>query len=163
VYGYARRRGLQDADAADLTQDVLQAVAAGMGRFRYDPDRGTFRGWLFTLVRHQLCRWATARRNQYEPTGDAGMEALPAPKPEEENFWEQEFERQLLAKAVEQVRGRFQEGTWQAFWRTARLGQKAQNVARALGMSVAAVYMAKSRVLAEVKKQIQQLQELHGE
>src|SRR3974390_3350427 len=55
VYGYARKQGLQDADAADLSQEVLGAVAGAVGRLEYDPSRGAFRNWLFTLVRHRLC------------------------------------------------------------------------------------------------------------
>src|SRR5438552_1369435 len=51
VYGFARRRGLQDADAADLMQDVLRAVSGAAGRLDYDPAKGTFRSWLFTVTR----------------------------------------------------------------------------------------------------------------
>src|SRR3954452_4030470 len=54
VYGYDRKQGLQDADAADLMQTVLQAVSAAAGRWQFDPRRGTFRGWLFTIVRNKL-------------------------------------------------------------------------------------------------------------
>ena len=54
IYGYARKRGLQDADAADLTQACLRQVALGVGSLEYDPRRGTFRGWLFTIVRNRL-------------------------------------------------------------------------------------------------------------
>jgi len=165
VYHYAHRRGLQDADAADLTQDVLKAVAAGMEHFRYDPGRGTFRGWLFTLVRHQLHHWGASRRYRSSGSGETGIQALldelPAPPPEEESQWEEEFQRRLLNQSVELAREKFQETTWQAFWRTARLGQRSQDVARELGLSVAAVYMAKSRVLTEIRKQIQRLRELH--
>ena len=56
IYGYARKRGLQDADAADVTQDVLAVVARSVRRLDYDPAKGSFRGWLFTVVRHQLAR-----------------------------------------------------------------------------------------------------------
>jgi RNA polymerase sigma-70 factor (ECF subfamily) len=161
VYHYAHRRGLQDADAADVTQDVLQAVASAMEHFRYDPERGTFRGWLFTLVRHQLHHWGTSRRQRPSKSVDVGIRELPAPVAEEESQWEQEFKRRLMSQAVALAREKFRETTWQAFWQTARLGHRSQDVARDLGMSVAAVYMAKSRVLTEIKKQIQRLQELH--
>ena len=53
VYDYGRRHGLQDADAADLTQEVLRAVAWSAGEFRYDPSRGMFRSWLFTVAHYQ--------------------------------------------------------------------------------------------------------------
>ena len=54
IHGYARRHGFQDADAADLTQELLRGVAAAAGRLEYDPRRGSFRGWLFTVVRNDL-------------------------------------------------------------------------------------------------------------
>src|SRR5271155_3369519 len=54
IYGYLRKRGLQDADAADLTQTCLRQVATHVGRLEHDPRRGTFRGWLFTIVRNRL-------------------------------------------------------------------------------------------------------------
>src|SRR5947208_6425875 len=70
VYGFARKHGLQDADAADLTQEVLQAVSGGIRRFDYDPRRGSFRGWLFTVVRNKLCDSAAARERPGRGTGD---------------------------------------------------------------------------------------------
>src|SRR5438067_13664602 len=62
VFGYARKAGLQDADAADLSQDVLGAVAGAVQRLEYDPRRGAFRGWLFTIVRRRLSKWRRAAR-----------------------------------------------------------------------------------------------------
>src|SRR5712664_284376 len=60
VYGYVRKQGLQDADAADLCQEVLTAVAGAVGRLEYDPQRGAFRNWLFTIVRRRLADWRAA-------------------------------------------------------------------------------------------------------
>src|SRR5215472_3471826 len=54
IYRFVRRRGLQDADAADVTQEVLRVVAAKAGRLEYDPTRGSFRAWLFTVTRNTL-------------------------------------------------------------------------------------------------------------
>src|SRR5437667_2293010 len=70
VYGFARKHGLQDADAADLTQDVLRAVAGAVGRLEYDPQRGSFRGWLFTIVRNQLRNFRSARARHEQGRGD---------------------------------------------------------------------------------------------
>jgi RNA polymerase sigma-70 factor (ECF subfamily) len=163
IYGFARKRGLQDADAADLTQDVLRTVARTAGRLDYDPQRGSFRGWLFTVVRHKVQNFLASRKRQCQGSGDTGVQArleeLAAPESEEAALWNQEYERQLMARAVEQVRGCFHDSSWQAFWQTAMEGKKARDVAAALGTTVAAVYMAKSRVTAQLKQQIRQLQE----
>jgi RNA polymerase sigma-70 factor (ECF subfamily) len=162
VYAFARRRGLQDADAADLTQDVLQAVAGASKRLAYDPRRGTFRSWLYTVARNKLHNFLVARRRHAHIDGDPAsqelLDELPAPDPQEADQWEQEYERRLFDWAAEQVRGHFHEMTWQAFWRTAVEGQSAGETAAALGLSVGAVYIAKSRVLARLREQIQQLQ-----
>src|SRR6516162_4441795 len=64
VYKFVRRRGLQDADAADLTQDVLRAVAGARQRLRYDPDRGTFRSWLFTVARNKLATFLARQQRR---------------------------------------------------------------------------------------------------
>src|SRR4051812_17760194 len=83
VYGYVRKQGLQDADAADLGQEVLGTVATAVGRLEYDPRRGSFRNWLFTLVRRKLINWRAARRNGLRGSGDTAMhqflEQWPAP------------------------------------------------------------------------------------
>src|ERR1700722_411782 len=70
VYGYLRKQGLQDADAADLSQDVLGAVAGAVGRLDYDPARGSFHNWLFTVVRRKVLNWRAAGKNRAQGSGD---------------------------------------------------------------------------------------------
>src|SRR5262249_1364589 len=146
VYGHARKCGLQDADAADLTQDVLKAVAGGVHRLDYDPRRGSFRGWLFTIVRNKLRNFIEAKGRQIQGRGGPGASTLPegqaAP---EQDQWEADDRRQLFAWAVERIRPEFQEKTWQAFWMTAVEGKSGKEVAAKLAMTVAAVYLAKGR------------------
>jgi RNA polymerase sigma-70 factor (ECF subfamily) len=160
VYGYARKQGLQDADAADLCQDVLTAVAGAIGRLEYDPARGAFRNWLFTVVRRRLATWrrAARRRPANDPALQQALELQPAP-PAEEEAWEAEWEEQLFAWACAQVRPHVTDVTWQAFWRTAIEEQPGKQVATDLGLSLAAVYRARSRVLARLKEQVQSAQE----
>ncbi|HMF12294.1 MAG TPA: sigma-70 family RNA polymerase sigma factor [Gemmataceae bacterium] len=155
VYKFARRRGLQDADAADLTQDVLQAVAGASKRLVYDPERGTFRAWLYTVARNKLRNFLLARQRRRDD-GDPGLldEQLAR---EEEELWEREYEQRLFDWATEQVRGHFQESTWRAFWMTAVENRGAADVAAELGLSVGAVYIAKSRVLARLREEIQRI------
>src|SRR5690349_20237439 len=64
IYRFGRRHRLQDADSADLTQEVLRGISASVGRFDYDPRRGTFRGWLFTLAQRKLYDLLARRRRQ---------------------------------------------------------------------------------------------------
>lgn len=161
VYRFLRRRGLQDADAADLTQEVLRAVASAIERFDYDPRRGTFRGWLYTVARHKLHTFLKRRQRQRCHTEEIEAERLlEEPAPDEESaLWEQEYRQRLFDWAAEQVRCHFQVATWQAFWRTAVEGQSPQQAAAALGLSVGAVYIARSRVLARLKEEVQLLEE----
>ena len=159
VYGFARKHGLQDADAADVTQDVLRSVATAAKKLEYDPERGSFRGWLFTVVRNRLRDFWASQARQCQGSGDPEMnrrlQELPAP--EENQEWEQEYEQQLFHWAATQVRADFQDSTWQAFWQTAVEGKSGKAVAKALGMTVAAVYLAKARVITRLKEQIQQV------
>jgi RNA polymerase sigma-70 factor (ECF subfamily) len=161
VYRYARRHRLQDADAADLTQEVLGAVARSAARLNYDPARGTFRGWLFRVVRNELADFGTARRRNRPGSGDTAVKRLleeqPAPSEDELAVWEREYERQLFARACEQVRRDFQESTWQAFWLTAIQGKSGKDVAGVLGLTTAAVYLAKRRVTERLRQQIEYL------
>jgi len=158
VFGYARKRGLQGADAADLTQIVLGQVVQQIGRFDYQPERGSFRGWLFTIVRRRLCDWRAQQNGPQRAAGVAQglLEAQPAPAEEESAAWEREVRLNLLAWAGEQVRPSVQETTWQAFWQTAVEGKSGKETAAALGISVAAVYLAKSRVMARLRQEVQQ-------
>jgi RNA polymerase sigma-70 factor (ECF subfamily) len=155
VYGFARKQGWQDADAADLTQDVLRSVAAAISHVDYDPRRGSFRGWLFTVVRNKLRDFAAAQGRVVHGTGDTAAHQVLAEQPDratdELAEWETDYERQLFAWAAERVRGEVQESTWQAFWQTAVEGRSGQDVAAGLNISVAAVYLAKSRVMARLK------------
>jgi RNA polymerase sigma-70 factor (ECF subfamily) len=162
LYGYLRQRGLQDADAADLTQACLRQVAAHVGSLEYDSRRGSFRGWLFTIVRNQLRDFRKRARHQTVGNGDSRiqevLESQAALEPEEEG-WEREHRRGLLAWAAEQVRPQVQESTWRAFWQTAVEGKPAGEVARALGLTPARVYLAKSRVMARLRALVLEVQE----
>jgi RNA polymerase sigma-70 factor (ECF subfamily) len=160
VFGFARKHGLQEADAADLTQVVLQAVSKGIRRLDYDPRRGTFRGWLFTVVRNKLRNFLAAQNRPGRGTGDPDaqqrLQEVPAREEDQTAWWEQEYKRRVFAWAAEQVRGAFRESTWRAFWLTAVEGKTGPEAARALRMSVAAVYLAKGRVMARLKEIIRE-------
>jgi RNA polymerase sigma-70 factor (ECF subfamily) len=162
IYQFARKQGLQDADAADLTQIVLQAVIDAMKRLDYDPGRGSFRSWLYRVVRNQLSKFRTQQRKSPRGSGDSAtqriLDELPDDDPGTIELWDREYERRLFLWAGERVRSRCDAASWQAFWRTAVEGLAAQEVARSLGMSVGAVYTARSRIVDRIRKEIRQAQ-----
>ena len=161
VYGFARKRGLQDADASDLMQEVLRSVSGAVNRLDYDPRRGTFRGWLFTVTRNKLYSFLNGQKRRVRGSGDSGAQERLEEEaaPEESAEWDREYERQIAASAMERIRGEFQDTTWRAFWMTAVEAKSPREVAAALNLSPGAVYVAKSRVLARLRQEVQQMQE----
>jgi RNA polymerase sigma factor (sigma-70 family) len=158
IYRLARRKGLQDADAQDICQEVFRAVARAIERF--EPGRGSFRGWLSQITRNLLINFLT-RDRQPRGTGATSMqellEAHPANDPGATALFEAEYERRVFRLAAEEIRPEFTPATWQAFWLTSVEEQTSAAVADTLGLSVGAVYVARSRVLARLKKRIEQL------
>jgi RNA polymerase sigma factor (sigma-70 family) len=132
VYGYARKQGLQDADAADLSQEVLCPVAGAIGRLEYDPGRGAFRNWLFTIVRRKLLNWRAAQGVGTRGSGDSEVRKLLEQSPAADTAeaeWELEWQRRLFAWACEQLRPEVSDHTWRAFWLTAIDGRPGTEVA----------------------------------
>jgi RNA polymerase sigma-70 factor (ECF subfamily) len=160
VYGWVRRRGLQDADAADVTQEVFQRVSRAIQTLDYDPRRGSFRGWLFTLTRYTLHNFLARQKQPERGTGDRDVRALLETLPDrsdDEAIWDRDYERHVFTWAVKRVRPQFQESSWRAFWEIAMEGKAGERVARELGMTVGAVYVAKCRVQARLRAEIQSL------
>jgi RNA polymerase sigma-70 factor (ECF subfamily) len=160
VYGFARKRGLQDADAADLMQDVMRSVSTAIGRLEYDRKQGTFRGWLFTITRNKVFNFLSARKIRPLATGDTGTQRMLSSHPDGEeglDAWETEYQRRLAALAMERVKVEFQENTWRAFWLTSVDGVAVADVARQIGLSAGAIYVAKSRVLARLRDEVESI------
>ena len=159
VYRLARRKGLQDADARDLCQEVFRAVAGAIDR--WDPDRGSFRGWLSRITRNLLVNFLTRPRHQRLGSGTTSvqelLESAVAPDPSATALFEAEYRMRLFRWAADEVEDEFAPTTWRAFWLTAVEGRPPAAVAAELGLSVGAVYIARSRVLARLKKRIERL------
>src|SRR5262245_27757872 len=122
IHAYGLHRGLQDADAADLAQDVLRCIARSAPDFQYDPAKGSFRGWLLTVTRNELPKMGSRKTRQADGTGDTEVRQLLEQQPDpagDEDYWDREYQWNLFQWAAERVRGEFRESTWQAFWRTA--------------------------------------------
>jgi len=160
VYGLARSKGLQHADASDLAQDVFRAVAGAIDRWDPDPARGSFRSWLSRIARNLTINLLTSQGRHPRGSGDADMkrflEQQPAPGSEESARFDAEFEQRVFTWAAEQVRPEFSDKIWLAFWRTGVEGRAVEEVARELGVKAGTVYHYKCRVLARLREKVQQ-------
>ena len=157
LHGYALKNGLQDADAADLAQDVLMQVVRSAAGFEYDRSRGTFRGWLLTVARNAIRKAGVRRHKQAAGTGDSHVQGLLAEQPErggDDAEWDREYRWNLFQWAARRVQVEFREATWNAFWRTVVEGKSIDVVAAELGVSSGAIYVARSRAMARIRQEI---------
>jgi RNA polymerase sigma-70 factor (ECF subfamily) len=155
IYSWCRRAGLQDQDAADLTQDVFVTLLQVLPRFAYDRHK-SFRRWLQTIT---LNKWRNARRqqsHQAQPGHAADLDGLAATS-ELEACWEAEYQQHLAARALRVMQADFQETTWRACWEVVVGRRTPAAVAADLGLTVAAVYAAKFRVLGRLRQELQGL------
>jgi RNA polymerase sigma factor (sigma-70 family) len=161
IYRVARQSGLQDADASLVTQDVLVTVARTIHRFEYNRKSGSFRGWLKVVTRSRLNDFLRAQGREVQGTGDTGMLHVIDEQPDasQPDIWEREFRRTLFEWAVDRIRCDFEDTTWQAFWQTSVGDRKTNDVAEELGLSVGAVYIARSRVLARLRQEVLDVEE----
>jgi RNA polymerase sigma-70 factor (ECF subfamily) len=156
IFRFACSRGLQPADAEDVTQRVLAAVVEKMPSWEAGPVKGRFGAWLFHVTRNLAAK--TWNDRAYGPVTTGGSDAVIdlAEIPEQEQtLFETEWRKALFHWAAERVRHQIQASTWQAFWATAVECRAATVVANELSMSVASVYAAKCRTLARIRDEIE--------
>ncbi|MFK7765684.1 MAG: RNA polymerase sigma factor [Mariniblastus sp.] len=156
LYRFCRARGLQDADAKDVLQNVLEAVLKRVPTWDHDAS-GSFRGWLFRVARNISVDAIDHRAKKATGTGDSQIARLlsevPNPQTAETTF-EFEYQSSLFDWASKRVKSEVREVTWLSFCLTAIDGQKAEHVAEKLGVSVGSVYTAKCRVVARIRAMI---------
>jgi len=158
----ARRRGLQHADARELVQEVLVAVAGAIERFDPDQSKGSFRGWLATITRNLMINLLKREGRHARGTGDSEFARLmneqPDPAGGNTACFDLEYRRRLFEFAAEYVQDQVEAVTWQAFWKTSVEQQPLIDVCEELGISRGAIYVARSRVMAKLRQQIEKLE-----
>lgn len=161
LYRYARTKGLQDADAADLVQEVFESVSRHVERFEPRFRKRSFRRWFFRIAYSKFCDLVQRRRRQPKAYGDMTEreEDVLAEGLDESSLWEIERRKEVFEAAAREIRPMFQESTWKAFWATAVEGKNPQSVADSLQLSIGAVYIAKSRVMAKLKQRVRELEQ----
>jgi RNA polymerase sigma-70 factor (ECF subfamily) len=163
VYHWCRPFSLQEADLADIVQEVFKAVAANIALFRKEKASDTFRGWLRTITRNKAHDFL--RRRGREPTGAGGTDAqwrltqIAQPDPREKDCDDQQVQGGFYRRVLELIRQEFEERTWQAFWKTTVEGQSARDAGAELSMTSGAVRVAKCRVLQRLRLELRDLGE----
>ena len=154
LFADCRRRGLADADAEDVTQEVFSRVVRAIHAFEYRPEIGRFRDWLGTIVRNEVRRFFAKNRKQALSDSET-LDDLAAPDP----GWNELFQQHVLAEALRECQPRFEPQTWQAFERVWVQNIPAADVAAAMHLSLDNVYLAKSRVLKRLVETVKILSE----
>lgn len=151
IFRFLTRRGLQEADAGDVTQNVLLEVAKGIQKFEYKPEQGKFRNWLATISRRQLNRFWNKK-------------SVPTIEPEEMGInqqsdaqWIDAWQSELLRSALQRVQKSVNETTWRAFEMTWIQNEPAAQTSQSLEMPIDLVYSAKARVLKRVEEEVRML------
>jgi len=140
-----------EQDALDLTQDLFLLLVQKLPEFEYRPGR-SFRGWLRTLLLH---RWCDLYRDEPVPDTltDKDIEQLLLPDHAEE-LSDAEYRQYLVGRALQLMQSDYDPATWQACWQVVCLGRKAPEVASELGLTLPAVYLAKSRILRRLRQEL---------
>jgi RNA polymerase sigma-70 factor, ECF subfamily len=153
LYLWVRRLKLDPDDAEDLVQDVFATLVDKLPEFTYDPSR-RFRGWLWTVAINKLRE--RRRQRTLISAGPAKTDLLEG----EDNvaeFTEEEYRRFITDRALKLMQTDFEPASWRAFWEHVPNGRTAADVATELGMSIGAVYAAKTRILARLRTELQGL------
>jgi RNA polymerase sigma-70 factor (ECF subfamily) len=151
LFYWARRLGLQDQDAADLVQDVLIVLVRKLPEFQYQPGR-SFRGWMRTVL---MNKWRDRRPPEEPVPMDSNMH--PQAPADNDPLEEREYRLYVIGRAMRLMVTEFEPATWQACWDTVMGGRPPAEVAAELGLTVNAVYLAKSRVLGRLRQELEGL------
>lgn len=150
IYDWCRQWKLQEADARDVTQVVLLKLVSRLRTFEYDP-RHSFRKWLWTVAHNA---WLDFRADaKFSSVHSGPLEAI-ASRDDLLSRLDAEFDAELLAEAEARVQLRVEPRTWEAFRLTAVEGLRGAEAALRLGMTPAAVFRAKGKVLKMLSEEV---------
>lgn len=149
LFTWASRLGLQESDAADLVQDVFLQLVRVLPGFQYDQHK-SFRRWLRTIL---LNKWRDRpRRPNAAPLDEQQIAAQFQDVPDE--VAEREYRQYLTGRALQLLRDEYPANTWKAFWEYVVQDRPGGEVAREMGLTVNALYLVKSRILARLRQEL---------
>jgi len=156
----ARIKGMQDADADDLAQQVLLAVSHAVERWKPDASRGRFRTWLHTVANNAILN-ALTRGIRDRAAADESIDDLLQQCPDRDgpdsDLLRTEYRREIFSRAAQQIRTEFTDETWNSFWLTAVDGVDVDVAAVQLGRTRGSVYASRSRVMKRLKQKVEEL------
>jgi RNA polymerase sigma-70 factor (ECF subfamily) len=161
IHAWLSRYHVQASDADDLTQEVLAVLVRELPRFEHSGQAGSFRAWLRTIAANRMRSFWRAGRCRPAAMGDSNfaqmIEQIEDPESPLSQVWDRQHDEHVLARLLELMELEFEPATVKAFRRTALEAATAEDVAAELGMSTAAVYIARSRVLRRLRQEAQGL------
>jgi RNA polymerase sigma-70 factor (ECF subfamily) len=156
IIRWLNRQGVPAVDLEDLSQDVLLSVVKHLPAFEHSGNRGAFRSWLRTIVCNRTTDYWRAIGAGAPASGGSGaiaaLQQIADPDSDLNRQWDEEHDRYVLGCLLDAVDEEFEPATLRAFRRLALDDAGGAEVAEELGMSVAAVYRAKSRVLQRIRQ-----------
>jgi RNA polymerase sigma-70 factor, ECF subfamily len=156
IAGWLRRQSVPEADIDDLVQEIFLAVVRGLPSFSHSGRRGAFRSWLRTIASNYSCDyWRSPARRTAASGDDAAQSALGLledPDSPLNRYWDEEHDRYVLRCLFEAVELEFEPATVRAFQLVALDGVSGARAADEVGISLTAVYIAKSRVLSRLRE-----------
>jgi RNA polymerase sigma-70 factor, ECF subfamily len=158
ILGWLNRQGVPPREREDISQDVLLSVVKNLPGFQHSGQRGAFRCWLRTILSSRTADyWRANSAARLTPNGNTHLQEVADPASELNKQWDEEHDRYILQCLMDLVEEEFEPATLRAFRRLALDGASGAAVAKELGMSVAAVYVAKSRVLQRIRQEAEGL------
>jgi RNA polymerase sigma-70 factor (ECF subfamily) len=161
ILGWLQRQGVPSRDLDDLSQEVLLSVVKHLPSFEHTGQRGAFRSWLRTIVCSRTSDYWRAAERGYQADGGSGataaLQEITDPRSDLNRHWDEEHDRYVLDCLLVLMQEEFEPTTVRAFRRLALDGVSGAEVAAELGLSVAAVYVAKSRVLHRIRQEAEGL------
>ena len=158
----AQQKGMQDADADDVAQQILVSVARAVEKREHDPQRAKFRTWLNRVAHNAIINALTRGKPDRGSGGSVLLHALndqETPTGPASDLLRLEHQREVFRWAARQVRQEFQQDTWEAFWQTAIEERSVEDVANELEKNPGAIYAARSRIIRRIQEKVMEYRE----
>ncbi|MDB6032923.1 MAG: rna polymerase sigma factor region 2 [Verrucomicrobiales bacterium] len=169
IVNFAMREGLSASEAEDVLQETIISVYKQMPEFTYNRQQGSFKSWLYQLVRWRIADQFRDRApdsparpgNSHAPSSDrtATIERIPDPNGNElDAIWQDQWQRTALDKGLERLKKKVKTKHYQIFDLVIVQGRPMREVAESCGTTVANVYLIRHRLRGLLKKEVERVE-----